>query len=152
MKKIALGLAMTVALVGCDMEQEAGEANIGEEAAAETEQAMEETGAAMERAGDEIAMALQDLDADADGYVNQQDFDRWWQENDPFADWDADANGVITENEISGEFDIDFDTLDADGSGDLTEEELRQGLFEEWDENDDGRIGQDEFPRTTGGM
>lgn len=143
MKKIALGLALGVAFAAC--EQEPGETDIGDEAAAETEQAMEETGEAIGQAGEEVEMAFADWDADASGVIDEEEFDAWWEDVNPFDDWDVDADGTVTEEELSARYSAHFSEWDADGDRNLTEEEVRVGLFDLWDTDNDGDLAEEEW-------
>lgn len=66
-------------------------------------------------------VAYADWDADQDEFLNENEFDAWWAERRADLDWDLD---------------------DEDG---LTREEYGEGIFGLWDENDDDRIDESEW-------
>lgn len=119
-----------------------------EKAAAETEQAAGE-------AGQQIEAAFDDVNIDADSVIDQEDWSTWWEESDWFSNWDLDASGYVTENELKTAFQgrafgEEFDTSlftqwDEDGNDRLNEEELRESLFGWLDEDDDDQLGSDEW-------
>ncbi|MFP3945257.1 MAG: EF-hand domain-containing protein [Alphaproteobacteria bacterium] len=63
------------------------------------------------------------------------------------SEWDADGDGILTEEEFSEAWDGagTFDEWDVDGDGVLSEEEFRQGVFDAHDEDDDGELDEEEF-------
>lgn len=148
-KGLATAVVLSVALVGlggCDTQPETDD---------ELERAAEATERAVEEAGLRIAAAFDDVDVDADGAVDEEDWRGWWNEDGWFSDWDLNADGSLTENELGagvrGEaFGEDFDAAvfsrwDGNDDDRLSDAELRDGLFAWMDANDDGRLDEDEW-------
>ena len=159
MKRIALGLAFVVAMVGCEQAGETGEemGETAEEVGQETEQAAERTGQTMERAGERAAQAGEQFltfDENQSGAMEREEFDSWWGDNGEnlWNQWDANQDGQLDQQEFQQSLGqvqgTQFNQFDADGDGNVTEEEIRQGLFRLFDQNQDQRITQSEWEGT----
>lgn len=111
------------------------------------EQAAAEVADAAEEVGEEIEALLAEWDENADRAFDEEEFERWWSEANPFDEWDADANDRLSASELDAVFTVDLQTLDADDDGVVTRAEMREGLFAVLDEDDDGRIDRDEWRR-----
>ncbi len=156
MKRMALGLAFVVAMVGCEEPGETGE-DIGQtagEIGQETEQAAERTGEAMERAGEDVAQAGEQFltfDENQSGAMEREEFDSWWDDHGQnlWDQWDTNQDGQLDQQEFQQSLGqvqgTQFGQFDADGDGNVTEEEVRQGLFQLFDQNQDQRITQSEW-------
>ena len=61
--------------------------------------------------------------------------------------WDADQDGILSEEEFGTGFGENeaFDSWDADGDGLLSEDEFNTGVFGSYDEDDSGAIEEPEF-------
>jgi len=116
-----------------------------EDAGAEVAEATEALGEAAEAAGEEIEAFFAEWDEDADRAFDEEEFERWWSEANPFDEWDEDENDRLNESELDGVLYVEIETLDADGDEVVTRAEMREGLFEVLDENDDGRIDRVEW-------
>lgn len=130
-----------------------------EETAQQTQEAAEETaretGEAAEALAADLEAAFDDVDADSDGTVSQENWESWWEENDWFSNWDLDADGYVDENEFATRlegraFGEEFDTSlfaqwDEDGDERLGEDEFRSSLFDWMDEDDDDALDTDEW-------
>lgn len=104
--------------------------------------------------GDETFAAW---DADGDGLLDAQEFSTGLDERAIFASWDVDDDGGIDAQELDTALmrigwspdpnpgERYLSEWDLDGDGMLSDAELGQGLYEAWDEDDDGDIGVDEF-------
>lgn len=111
--------------------------------AALAQTATTETDGAMDDAGMQSGLMMTDLDRDADGMLNTEEFNEGFGASGVFSSYDANQDGMLTEDEY-GE---DADTLaayDADASGDVTEEEFSQGIFGEYDSDADGSFSTEE--------
>lgn len=142
----AVAIACLLTFTACDTE---GDSERELEAAArETEQAAGE-------AAREIGTAFEEVDLDADGTVDQEDWNSWWDDNDWFSNWDLDTDGYLNENEfrtvVQGRaFGENFDTSvftrwDQDGDERLSEDELRSGAFDWMDEDGNDQVTDDEW-------
>lgn len=152
---VTLGFALIAA--GCG--GESGSAQQMDEAGQEVESAAEdaaaETEEAAREAGRQIETAFDDVDQDADSVIDREDWNTWWDDSDWFSNWDLDASGQVTENELKTAFEgrafgEDFDTSlfarwDEDGDGRLNEQELNESLFGWFDQDDDDELGPDEW-------
>lgn len=150
MNFIARRTPIAAALVGgllflgaCDVDRD------GEFDDAEFEQSVEDAGAevadAAEEAGEDIEAFFAEWDENADRAFDEEEFERWWSDANPFEEWDEDGDDRLNRTEWDGVLYVDLDTVDADGDGVVTRTEMREGLFEVLDEDDDGRIDREEW-------
>lgn len=98
-------------------------------------------------------------DTDGDGYISNDEFNNSWGNQDYYASWDTDHNGVISNEEWqTGTITYygktkdwkhnknnNFKAWDTDKNGTLDENEFRQGSYNTWDYNHDGRISDQEY-------
>lgn len=143
-------LAGLFALGACDVD------NDGELDSAEFEQSAEavgedladaanRAGEAVEAFGEDVEAFFAEWDENADRAFDRAEFERWWNDANPFDGWDADGNDQLNAAEIDGVLYVDLDTLDRDADGYVTRTEMREGLFEALDDDDDGRIDREEW-------
>ena len=68
-------------------------------------------------------------------------------EDDGFAEWDENEDGVLQEDEFNAGVDdeSDYTEWDEDGDGMLNEDEYNAGVFDTMDNDDDGLIDDDEY-------
>lgn len=95
-------------------------------------------------------------DMDGDGLLNDAEFTAYTSENGVYADFDANGDGFIDEDEFDAiEFkddddsyearaELDVDTWDADDDDRLNETEFNTMVFSTFDENEDGHWDDDE--------
>lgn len=95
--------------------------------------------------GAEVQTAFSDWDADSDGMLTEEEFRSWWADANPFERWDVDADANLSEEEWSATFDADMGEVDLDGDGNVTRQEVEDALFGIWDDDGDGRLGEDEW-------
>jgi hypothetical protein len=62
-----------------------------------------------------------------------------------WAEWDADDDEILTENETIGGFERLTVDWDNDGDAAISNVEMSEGLFEAWDTDEDGRLEVSEF-------
>lgn len=89
----------------------------------------------------------EDWDADADGALTDDEFGAGITEYGVFERWDGDADGFLAEEEFGaslGEAD-NFEEWDTDGDGMLSEDEFGEGLFGRYDEDVSGVLEDDEL-------
>lgn len=144
--RIATALVGGLFFLGaCDVDRD------GEFDSAEFEQSVEDAGAevadAAEEMGEDIEAFFAEWDENADRAFDENEFERWWSDANPFEEWDTDGNDRLNETELDGVLYVELETLDADGDDVVTRAEMREGLFEVLDVNDDGRIDRDEWRR-----
>lgn len=151
---LAGGLLMVLGACDVDRDGEFDSAELersAERAGAEMADAAEEAGAEMAEAAEEMGQEIEaffaEWDENADRAFDEEEFERWWSEANPFEDWDADGNDRLSDSELDGVLYVDLETLDADGDDAITRAEMREGLFEILDVDDDGRIDRDEWRR-----
>ena len=93
-------------------------------------------------------------DANADGLVDEEEWNAGFGENSLFGDWDADADGGIDEAEFAtgvgaGGFDAaafgDFAAWDASGDKRLDRTEFNRGVFGFYDRDDVAGLSEAEF-------
>lgn len=147
MRRFALmSVALAVGLLGCDTggDQEIGEQEYADELEYEAPPAAGEETRALAVG---IRASFGEVDVDADGSVTSEEFQSWWDQNDPLRAWDADGDGMLNQEELQVGLPMArFEALDADGDGALSEDEVRDGLFDLYDQNGDGVIQQHEWP------
>lgn len=92
-------------------------------------------------------------DVNSDDYLDEDEFFDAYDEVGYYNEWDEDDDDSLSESEWemaadehlaaydSGKF-SDWDT---DGNGNISESELQEGLFELIDQDNDGRIGGDDW-------
>lgn len=150
MKRLTmLGFALLIGVIGCDAEEQQEYADSAAEIEEAGERTARATGEAVREAGRDIRLAFRDIDADTDAVVTEDEFQRWWDRNNPFDDWDVDADARLDEDEFGVHLEVrHFEELDANDDGMLTREELNDGLFDAIDENGDGRVQREEWPRS----
>lgn len=78
-------------------------------------------GAALLTAAPLLAQDMSEWDANADGVIDQEEFTTGWNDVGAYGEWDA------------------------DGDGSLTEEEFNAGLYNGYDADDSGAIEEPEF-------
>lgn len=141
---IAAALVGGLLVLGaCDVDRD------GEFDDAEFEQSVEDAGAevadAAEEAGENIEAFFAEWDENADRAFDEEEFERWWSDANPFEKWDDDGDDRLNRTEWDGVLYVDLDAVDADGDGVVTRREMSDGLFEALDEDDDGRIDREEW-------
>lgn len=85
-------------------------------------------------------------DTDGDGAISLEEFQGMLDEAEWYAELDADSSGGIDRKEAG---DVDshggFSALDRNSDDELSIDEFAEGLFEHYDEDDDGVLDEDEF-------
>ncbi|WP_152425069.1 EF-hand domain-containing protein [Nafulsella turpanensis] len=102
---------------------------------------------------DEVDAGLFEVyDENDDGFLDEEEYSAWntaWggEYEEEFEAWDADADGVLAEDEFfegTNEADL-YEGWDEDGDGLYSDDELEGGLFETWDADDDGYLSDEEY-------
>ncbi len=81
--------------------------------------------------GPDYATPFTDYDVDSSGYIDRSEFGGAWQ-NDYYTAWDADSDGLLTDDEFSTGI---YDSADLNDDMVVTIEE--EGWFEGWFDGDD---------------
>lgn len=141
----ALGALALPFLTACGGDAVEDDAGLETDAAYETETEATE-GAAL------TTGYFSDWDSDTDSYLNENEFETGWGEQDRWGNWDADDDSFLSEDEFNtavGNERWYNDSMYADWNANndeyLDENEFRTGLFDTWDANDDQRLAQNEF-------
>ena len=100
--------------------------------------------------------AYEDWNTDADGALNDDEFDTALTDTGYYDNWDNDGDNLLTEdewglgvNEYFGDYDSSdyglFNDWDIDGDGMLSEDEFGEGTFGVVDDNDNDLIEENEY-------
>lgn len=101
-------------------------------------------------------------DVNADGHINEGEFNAELDNNGTFRVWDADQNGVMTAEEYDGGIHTrrdkmnvgddggdnaswDYNTWDANADASLDNDEFNAGIFKAYDRDGDGVLDLDEY-------
>lgn len=83
-----------------------------------------------------VAQEIGAWDADTDGVISQEEFGTGFGETGVYDEWDADDDGALTENE--------FNTGIGENEDEFTER-FGEDAYSQWDEDGDGALSEDEF-------
>lgn len=91
-------------------------------------------------------------DADEDGELTREEYEAWWAREQPYADWDVNADAVVTTEELARGV---FNAWDVDRTGGVDPDEWGMPLtgigggdypaWEEWDRDADQMVVADEL-------
>lgn len=106
--------------------------------------------------GDDVdneEVGFNDVDQDESGLIDASEWATGVNTRDMFYDLDENEDTFLDNDEYSaGGFEQDFDTVDADDDDLIGESEFGQGLFDDWDSNDDQAVDQAEWDAGESGI